>query len=610
MLKHKRLYSILVSVGMLILASSLVYLFVRIYGVSKENATNIASLEIEKNTKDLDYILQQSVFEVNMTADMIDNMIKDNKSNDEIEKSLQNESKMTIAAFGKNSSGKDIVNGLYGYIRDKFQDGAGWVPDSNFKPTERPWYKEAINGNGDAVFVDPYLDEYTETETYIMTISKMLSDNKSVVALDVYLTKVEEQVQAIKKDKKLDNLVVTDSGFVVSSTETEIVGKNIAKTNNLFYNELSKELSIANGKDFEFRYDGTSYTVFNKGLYDGWTSLVIQETSDLASSLKYLYIWFGSIFIVIVLGTGLLVYSINRKRKRAEDINGKLNSIANVYISMFKFDFVNKNCERVKEDLYFKDINVKNKTPEELFFEIKTRLLKNNKNELSTIDLVKEINDIDSTDVHTSEYETNLGWIRERFIVVEKEQSKIRSVLWVLENIDSEKKREELLKKEILRDELTRLYNRKAYEHKLQSYEKGKIEDNLVFVAMDVNGLKYTNDNYGHLAGDEIIKGAGDCIKECFENYGNIYRTGGDEFIAIIYVEENEITSLIQNFEKVVSEWEGKLAKTLSISYGYATKQEFPNARIIELAKIADNRMYDYKNEYYVKKGITRSRNT
>lgn len=46
----------------------------------------------------------------------------------------------------------------------------------------------------------------------------------------------------------------------------------------------------------------------------------------------------------------------------------------------------------------------------------------------------------------------------------------------------------------------------------------------LVIFAMDVNGLKGANDTKGHEAGDELIKGAADCIKEAIGGSGNVRR--------------------------------------------------------------------------------------
>ena len=73
-------------------------------------------------------------------------------------------------------------------------------------------------------------------------------------------------------------------------------------------------------------------------------------------------------------------------------------------------------------------------------------------------------------------------------------------------------------------EELTQIGNRRAFENKLTELIENNITDVTVF-AFDVNGLKPTNDNIWHSAGDELIRGAADCIKEVFsEENENCYR--------------------------------------------------------------------------------------
>ncbi|MCR5741555.1 MAG: diguanylate cyclase [Gammaproteobacteria bacterium] len=44
----------------------------------------------------------------------------------------------------------------------------------------------------------------------------------------------------------------------------------------------------------------------------------------------------------------------------------------------------------------------------------------------------------------------------------------------------------------------------------------------------DINGLKTENDTIGHEAGDELICGSAECMKNAFSRHGKIYRVGGD----------------------------------------------------------------------------------
>lgn len=46
----------------------------------------------------------------------------------------------------------------------------------------------------------------------------------------------------------------------------------------------------------------------------------------------------------------------------------------------------------------------------------------------------------------------------------------------------------------------------------------------------------------------------------------------------------------------------------LSVSYGVVNRTEFPGASMVEIAKIADDRMYKNKSEFYKKAGIDRRR--
>lgn len=149
-------------------------------------------------------------------------------------------------------------------------------------------------------------------------------------------------------------------------------------------------------------------------------------------------------------------------------------------------------------------------------------------------------------------------------------------------------------------DALTELYSRYAYTDDLKQFENiDKLPDDLIVFSVDVNELKITNDNLGHLAGDELIKGAADCIKKVFGQYGKCYRTGGDEFIAFLYVKEEQAYDLKVILSRLAGKWKGKLSENLSLSVGYALAKENSNIKIEKLISIADKKMYEAKAKYY-----------
>lgn len=201
----------------------------------------------------------------------------------------------------------------------------------------------------------------------------------------------------------------------------------------------------------------------------------------------------------------------------------------------------------------------------------------------------------------------NYGWTRISFVSIEKSEGRQKQVMVYTQIIDDSKRQEIDLIFKSNNDELTSLFNRYAYENEIKKLPATTSEeDSLVVIAMDINGLKQVNDNLGHAAGDELILGAATCMKQCFSSYGKIFRTGGDEFIALIHANDNQVESILQDFEETTLSWHGKLVESLSISYGHITRKEVKNGNIREMITLADDRMYKNKAEYYQRKGFDR----
>jgi len=162
------------------------------------------------------------------------------------------------------------------------------------------------------------------------------------------------------------------------------------------------------------------------------------------------------------------------------------------------------------------------------------------------------------------------------------------------------------LKKLTLTDALTGVYNRHAFYEEINSYKDSSQAGNLVLVAMDVNGLKNVNDQLGHFAGDDYIVAAAKVISEAMEEYGHIFRTGGDEFMAILHCSREEAHSLENRLGKCIANQNNSWSDTMSIAIGVVCCEENPDIAIVEIEKLADKRMYENKAAYYRKKGIDR----
>lgn len=157
-------------------------------------------------------------------------------------------------------------------------------------------------------------------------------------------------------------------------------------------------------------------------------------------------------------------------------------------------------------------------------------------------------------------------------------------------------------------DALTGMFNRRAYYEEIQEYKNSNQAGDLVLVAMDVNGLKKVNDQFGHAAGDDYICTAAKVMSQAMGEYGHIFRTGGDEFMAILHCTGKEASSLEERLEKYIRAVEGTWAGKLAVAVGIVCSEEHPDVTISEIEKLADQRMYENKSAYYRKNGIDRRR--
>lgn len=162
-----------------------------------------------------------------------------------------------------------------------------------------------------------------------------------------------------------------------------------------------------------------------------------------------------------------------------------------------------------------------------------------------------------------------------------------------------------IYKKLAYKDVLTNLENRASMEkHMKKIIEKNNMEEVYVgFVMCDINYLKETNDNFGHEAGDELIKGGAQCLNEAFNDVGKCYRLGGDEF-TVILTKEIPITETLKKLENIIKQYNNTHEYKLSMAYGYSKCILYKNSQedLKKLYKESDENMYKMKQEQHKNK--------
>lgn len=151
-------------------------------------------------------------------------------------------------------------------------------------------------------------------------------------------------------------------------------------------------------------------------------------------------------------------------------------------------------------------------------------------------------------------------------------------------------------------DGLTGVKNKACYMDFVEALSASGVheESEYAVLVLDVNGLKWVNDTYGHEMGDELIVSASRYICEIF-SHSPVFRVGGDEFVVIMTDDEcrkkEELLEMVRAslHHKIINQ-EKNIA--LSIASGLAS---YPadGENYEAIFRMADERMY--QNKQYMK---------
>ena len=163
-----------------------------------------------------------------------------------------------------------------------------------------------------------------------------------------------------------------------------------------------------------------------------------------------------------------------------------------------------------------------------------------------------------------------------------------------------------------LTDALTSIGNTTAYMERTDELDRAIAAGRASFhvAVFDINYLKQINDEYGHMCGDRVIRGAASAIAAVF-GVKDTYRIGGDEFIAVAEgLSDEEMAAKLARLDEEVAKYnsENEAAEgELSLSKGLAAYVPGEDENYRSVFSRADRDMYENKAAFHRARG-TRSR--
>lgn len=151
----------------------------------------------------------------------------------------------------------------------------------------------------------------------------------------------------------------------------------------------------------------------------------------------------------------------------------------------------------------------------------------------------------------------------------------------------------------LLLDELTGLYNRRGFNLMAEQSHKDarRAGTDQIVSYIDADGLKQVNDEYGHQAGDELLRSLADVLKHTFREADVIARLGGDEFCVLGTAQANS-QAMVQRLASAIEKFNEEAADRgfeLRASCGISAWAAHSDLSLEDVIRQADQAMYSAK---------------
>lgn len=503
----------------------LIFVFYWLYAASKENILAKWKNETIRAAQQVNYYLKMPMDAVAFSAVKLNDMMERKVPVREAAEYLINETAIYSSIINENNTG------VYSYYQGEYLDGSGWIPPEDYQPKMRPWYTEAVKGQGETVLVQPFLN--LQTNTMMMSVSQLLEDSESVVSMDIFLDSVQTMMEKVAQDKTIRVAMVMDSNaFVLAHSDREIVGVMFEELTPV-QKILQKKIFQENQRQFLIRDDNKNFTVFAESVNSDWHAIFILDNSRLYHSLLTIYIFSGLVILSIMTVILILFIRISRKYEEAEALTREVQAVADIYTSVIMinlkkdtFTYIRGNPEKDRildgdfSNFHSRSVQIGDK----ISAEQSKDLMKNFMNPETLEERFKGVNSLSQEFMAKNEQ-----WMRIRFIVIDRDDDGyLHHIMMAFESIDEDRKRQEKLRRLSETDMMTGIRNRGSGEYYVRkAMAEGRTG---MFCLMDADKFKSINDTFGHSVGDKVIIAIADCLKKTFRESDIIFRLGGDEF--------------------------------------------------------------------------------
>ena len=263
-----------------------------LYNESKSGIIKSGELAAKESADYIENYLSTNTDYIKLVAYTLDDMLKENRTDAEIQDYLVGQSVAVRSVVAEN------MTGLYGYINGRFFSGTNWEPPADFDAKKRPWYQNAMEHPGEIAILEPYLD--VQSGNFMLALGKTLSDGVSVISVDVSFDQIQKLTEEAVRNGYSDiQMILSDKGMVVAHSDINEIGKNYFSEKDTIGSEIASRLTGDDSYNFEFDHDGSKYIVYVAGMQNDWVCVSVKDATRVFGSLNAILL--GTILVVIAI---------------------------------------------------------------------------------------------------------------------------------------------------------------------------------------------------------------------------------------------------------------------------------------------------------------------
>lgn len=274
-------YWITLVLTVVLLVAIVVYTFGSFYLITREDVIVMGEARTEELSEQVENFLMRGYETLEVTVDSVEYMVETGMSSKALETFLITESNKCAERISED------FTGIYGWVDGAYVDGLGWVPDEDYIPQKRIWYTMAMeNKENGATLIPPYVD--AQTGNIIISVSKVLEDGESVLALDITPYSIQTATEELNLNGNGYGFIVDDNGLIIAHADSSLRGASyLEKTYMLAeQKELIQKVMTSEESYFSMMIDGEECQVFRSEVRGGWNVVLVVKSQEMFARVR------------------------------------------------------------------------------------------------------------------------------------------------------------------------------------------------------------------------------------------------------------------------------------------------------------------------------------